>query len=81
MNSCKFCNTSSDDWDFRTIPVDMGEFGDYEFTFAVTRYKGGSVELQFQREDDDPIWADVFRINYCPYCGNKLSEEVEADVS
>lgn len=67
---CIYCDTNSKDWTWKKIPVNMGEFGQYEFTLAVTT--SGRMELEFGEEGRDGIWGDVIKIQYCPYCGGKL---------
>lgn len=34
---------------------------------------------KIKEEHQNPIWEHILASNYCPYCGNKLSETVDTD--
>lgn len=74
---CKYCDSNRKDWEYKAIPVNMGDFGEYEVCFYVSKGRG-HIGVDFGEKTHEPIFESRFMINYCPYCGSKLSEDTNA---
>lgn len=73
-SKCIFCDANDKNWDSKIIPVDMGEFGDYEVEVWVSKY-GRNIGIDFGEKHREPIFTSYIQINYCPFCGAKFSEQ------
>ena len=75
MSDCKWCDPNMNDWDFKTIPYDLGDLGKYELTVSVSRR---GMFIEFNEEHHDPLLPTAkIDIKYCPYCGRNLMEGEE----
>lgn len=72
---CEYCNADGKDWKYDSIPVSMGDFGDWQFTFAISDSRK-TMEIDFEEVGHDPIMCTHINIEYCPYCGRKLKGRV-----
>jgi hypothetical protein len=70
---CNMCNANSEVWEYKTVPYNFGELGNYELTMSVSN---NGMWIEFCREKEDPLFQVHFKdIKYCPYCGRKLVKE------
>ena len=69
---CKYCDSNRDDWEYKTIPVNMGDFGEYEVCIFVSKGRE-SIGVDFGEKTREPIFSSRFMVNYCPYCGTAFN--------
>lgn len=73
---CEFCDPNREDYQTKTIPIDMGEFGKYEAIAWVSGYgsklRNPGFFIDFGKEHSEPILGVQIPMNYCPYCGTKF---------
>ena len=69
---CKYCDINRKDWEYAVVPISLGIFGDYELNVSVSGYRK-SLMVELEPERQEPMWYERININYCPYCGTKLS--------
>lgn len=68
---CDRCDANRVDWDWDTLPINAGDFGEYELTASVSGYRK-RMTVEFEEVGHEPIISTHFKINYCPYCGRKF---------
>lgn len=73
---CEYCDADRKDWKYDTLPVNMGDFGDWQLCFSVSNSRK-LMEIDFEEEHCDPLISTHLKINYCPYCGRKLGKKVD----
>lgn len=67
---CKYCDTASNDWNTNKFEINLGALGLYELDLGVCQR--GVMEIDFGRDNEDPLISMDTQITYCPYCGEKL---------
>ena len=71
---CKYCNMERRDYTYSTIPVSMGDFGDYEIDIYISGRPAISVDFgEKHREPVISVHSD--KIKYCPYCGRRFEHD------
>ena len=69
---CERCNMERKDWRASEIPVDLGDFGEYQIDIYISHSRP-AIGVDFGEKRSEPIlsvYSD--KIKYCPYCGKKL---------
>ena len=72
---CNRCNMERKDWKASEIPVDLGDFGEYQIDIYISHSRP-AIGVDFGEKRSEPIlsvYSD--KIKYCPYCGKKLWKE------
>ena len=71
---CKYCNMERRDYTYSTIPVSMGDFGDYEIDISISSRP--AIMVEFGEKHHEPVIAVYSdKIKYCPYCGRRFEHE------
>ena len=71
---CKYCNIERRDYTYSTIPVSMGDFGDYEIDISISSRP--AILVEFGEKHHEPVISvSSDKIKYCPYCGRRFNHE------
>ena len=71
---CKYCNIERRDYTYSTIPVSMGDFGDYEIFISISSRP--AILVEFGEKHHEPVISvSSDKIKYCPYCGRRFDHD------
>jgi len=72
---CEWCNLERKDWKESEIPVDLGDFGEYQLDIYISRMRQ-AICVDFGEKQSEPLLSVYSeKIKYCPYCGRKMGDE------
>ena len=71
-----YCDADRDDWKTDDIPINMGDFGEYEINLFVSAMRKCFC-VDFGEVHREPLISVHTEISYCPYCGRKLKGGLE----
>lgn len=72
---CDYCNGKSWDYKWNEVPLDLGVLGKHKICVSISQRNGLCVELV--PEGRDTLLYEKIGINFCPYCGGRLTGKVD----